>query len=89
MKCKRSKNRILLDSCLFVMKKANTHYHYHQGPRSLRKCAGAEGGTIFLGDFLLHFCAICKNDPFSKSENVPGLKPWLPGGCGAPAYKIL
>ena len=49
-----------------------------QGPRSLRKCAGAKGGTIFLGDFLLHFCAIWKNDPFSKSENVPGLKPRLP-----------
>ena len=49
-----------------------------QGPRSLRKCAGAKGGTTFLGDFLLHFCAIWKNDPFSKSENVPGLKPRLP-----------
>ena len=49
-----------------------------QGPRSLRKCAGAKGGTIFLGDFLMHFCAICKNDPCSKSENVPGLKPRLP-----------
>ena len=37
-----------------------------QGPRSLRKCAGAKGGTIFLGDFLLHFCDFWKNDPFSS-----------------------
>ena len=51
---------------------------FTQGPRSLRKCAGAKGGTIFSGEFLLHFCAIWKNDPFSKSENVPGLKPRLP-----------
>ena len=26
-----------------------------QGPRRLRKCAGAKGGTKFLSDFLLHF----------------------------------
>ena len=54
----------------------------HQGPRSLRKCAGAKGGTIFSGDFLLHFSAIWKNDPFSKFENMPGLKPRrLRGPC--------
>ena len=66
---------------------------FKQGPRSLRKCAGAKGGTIFLGDFLLHFCAIWKNDPCSKSENVPGLKPRLPrrlrGPCITQICRIL
>ena len=57
-----------------------------QGPRSLRKCAGAKGGTIFSGEFLLHFCVIWKNDPFSKSENVPGLKPRLPRRLRGPCH---
>ena len=63
-------------------------YISHQGPRSLRKCAGAKGGTIFLGDFLLHFCAIWKNDPFSKSENVLGLKPRLPRWLRGPWEEV-
>ena len=46
-----------------------------QGRLSLRR---AKGGTIFWCKFLLHFWAIWENDPFSKSEKVPGLKPRLP-----------
>ena len=49
-----------------------------QGRHSLRNSAGAKGGTIFWCIFLLHFWAIWENDPFSKSEKVPGLKPRLP-----------
>ena len=67
--------------------------HCEQGPRSLRKCAGAKGGTIFSGEFLLHFCAIWKNDPFSKSENVPGIKPRLPrllrGPCAISTFRYI
>ena len=51
---------------------------FGQGRHSLRNSAGAKGGTIFWCIFLLHFWAIWENDPFSKSEKVPGLKPRLP-----------
>ena len=42
-----------------------------------------------MSDFLLHFCAIWKNDPFSKSENVPGLKPRLPRRLRGPCVSGL
>ena len=72
--------------CSKILKKGGT---LSQGPRSPRKCAGAKGGTIFWGNFLLHFCAIWKNDPFSKSENVPGLKPRLPRRLRGPWWYIF
>ena len=46
---------------------------YVQGRLSLKNSAGAKGGTIFWCKFLLHFRVIWENDPFSKSEKVPGL----------------
>ena len=36
---------------------------------------GLRGVLFFWCKFLLHFWAIWENDPFSKSEKVPGLKP--------------
>ena len=56
----------------------NMIYDMDQGRSSRLKSGGAQGGTIFSSNFLLHFWAIWKNDPFSKSEKVPGLKPRLP-----------
>ena len=52
--------------------------HFMQGRLSLKNSAGAKGGTIFWCKFLLCFWAIWENDPFTKSEKVPGLKPRLP-----------
>ena len=52
---------------------------YSKQERSSRlKSGGAQGGTIFSSNFLLHFWAIWKNDPFSETQKVPGLKPRLP-----------
>ena len=59
-----------------------------QGRRSQRKSAGAKGGTFFWSGFLLHIWAIWKNDPFSKFQKVPGLKPRLVW-CGAPVIMRL
>ena len=49
-----------------------------QGRSSRLKSGRAQGSIIFSSNFLLHFWAIWKNDPFSKSQKVPGLKPRLP-----------
>ena len=50
-----------------------------QGRRSHLKSEGAQGGGYFFSCiFLLHFWAIWKNDPFSKSQKVGGLKPGPP-----------
>ena len=49
-----------------------------QGPRSPLKSEGAQGGYFFSWNFLLHFWAIWKNDPFSKFQKVGGLKPAPP-----------
>ena len=55
----------------------NTHIsiNHAQGPRSPLKSEGAQGGYFFSCNFLLHFWAIWKNDPFSKFQKVGGLKP--------------
>ena len=50
-------------------------YTCRQGPRSPLKSEGAQGGYFFSWNFLLHFWAIWKNDPFSKFQKVGGLKP--------------
>ena len=50
----------------------------YQGPRSPLKSEGAQGGYFFSCNFLLRFWAIWKNDLFSKSQKVGGLKPPLP-----------
>ena len=60
-----------------------------QGRRSQRKSARAKGGTFFWSGFLLHFWAIWKNDPFSKFQKVPGLKPWLPRLVRRPCTEII
>ena len=67
-----------------LVQKKNT-----QGRRSQRKSAGAKGGTFFWSGFLLHFWAIWKNDPFSKFQKVPGLKPWLPRLVRRPCTEII
>ena len=59
-----------------------------QGRRRQRKSAGAKGGTIFWSGFLLHFCMIWENDPFSKFQKVPGLKPRLPRLVRRPCHCI-
>ena len=60
-----------------------------RGLAAKKNVPGLRGGTIFWGDFLLRFCAIWKNDPFSKSENVPGLKPRLPRRLRGPCVLEL
>ena len=66
-----------------------TFYTLDHEPRSLKKCAGAKGGTNFLSDCLVPFCAIWKNDPFSKSQKVPGLKPRLPRWVLRPCCNLI
>jgi len=57
-----------------------------QGRRSHVKSEGAQGGYFFLCNFLLLFWAIWKNDLFSKSQKVGGLKPPLPPLVRRPCF---
>ena len=61
----------------FLCPKSSKICTVRQGRSSRLKGGGAQGGTIFSSNFMLHFWAIWKNDPFSKSQKVPGLKPRL------------
>ena len=60
-----------------------------QGRRSHVKSEGAKGGYFFSCSFLLLFWAIWKNDLFSKSQKVGGLKPPLPPLVRRPCHYIL
>ena len=59
-----------------------------QGRRSHVKSEGAKGGYFFSCNFLLLFWAIWKNDLFSKSQKVGGLKPPLPPLVRRPCYVV-
>ena len=62
-----------------------------QGRRSHVKSEGAKGGYFFSCNFLLLFWAIWKNDLFSKSQKVGGLKPGplCPSLYAAPGFMYV